>query len=280
MPVGCCDEVTAVGTRTVAVAVPLSNRSELTADEVISFRHLERFLGRYDKYLIAPRTLKVSYPGFEIERFDNRYFGSAAAYSRLMLSARFYEAFREYRYVLQYHLDSLVFADELERWCETDLDYIGAPWLNCSDTPFVTVNRVGNGGLSLRKVESFLAVLHSPKYWVEPAEYWRRVSPDKPGYLQLLNLPRRVFKHFRRFNGARWEIARRYLGKRNEDYFWSDDAVRYKPDFKVAGFEEGLRFAFEAAPALSFELNGRKLPFGCHAWPRYDRSFWEPYLLK
>jgi hypothetical protein len=33
------------------------------------------------------------------------------------------------------------------------------------------------------------------------------------------------------------------------------------------------------APRLCFELNGRKLPFGCHAWQRYDRGFWEPYLL-
>ena len=43
--------------------------------------------------------------------------------------------------------------------------------------------------------------------------------------------------------------------------------------------DEGLRFSFEVAPRLCFELNGRRLPFGCHGWHRYDRTFWEPYLL-
>jgi hypothetical protein len=27
-------------------------------------------------------------------------------------------------------------------------------------------------------------------------------------------------------------------------------------------------------------MNNHRLPFGCHAWPRYDRMFWEPYLVK
>ncbi len=28
-----------------------------------------------------------------------------------------------------------------------------------------------------------------------------------------------------------------------------------------------------------YNRNGGKLPFGCHAWPRWDRAFWEPYLI-
>jgi hypothetical protein len=27
-----------------------------------------------------------------------------------------------------------------------------------------------------------------------------------------------------------------------------------------------------------YELNGHELPFGCHAWERYDRAFWEEQL--
>jgi hypothetical protein len=26
-------------------------------------------------------------------------------------------------------------------------------------------------------------------------------------------------------------------------------------------------------------MNGGNMPFGCHAWERYDRRFWEPHLL-
>jgi hypothetical protein len=40
-----------------------------------------------------------------------------------------------------------------------------------------------------------------------------------------------------------------------------------------------LRFAFEAAPRQCLEMNQGRLPFGCHAWGRYDREFWTPHLL-
>jgi hypothetical protein len=69
-------------------------------------------------------------------------------------------------------------------------------------------------------------------------------------------------------------------GTANCDYFWSDEAVKYWPDFKIASVETGLKFAFEVAPRWCFERNGGRLPFGCHAWPRYDRAFWEPHLLR
>jgi hypothetical protein len=66
---------------------------------------------------------------------------------------------------------------------------------------------------------------------------------------------------------------------RNNDYFWSFEAVKYVPAFRVADVDAGLRFAFEAAPALCFELNGGRRPFGCHAFAKFNRSFWEPYFL-
>ena len=69
-------------------------------------------------------------------------------------------------------------------------------------------------------------------------------------------------------------------GKGNDDMFFSDQAKNYYPEFTIAPFDVGLRFAFEVVPSLCFEMNGGKFPFGCHAWARYDRKFWEPYLLK
>jgi hypothetical protein len=66
---------------------------------------------------------------------------------------------------------------------------------------------------------------------------------------------------------------------RNNDIFWSDMAKYYLPGFRVASFHVGLRFAFEVAPSECFRMNGGNMPFGCHAWERYDREFWEPHLL-
>jgi hypothetical protein len=265
----------------VAIAVPLCNRTELTPEEEISFRHLVYFLGKYDKYIVIPKSLKVHYDGFGTKRFSEKFFGSGKANGELMLSSKFYKTFAEYRYVLIYQLDALVFSDHLMEWCQKDLDYIGAPWLPCQDTPYVKTAKVGNGGFSLRKVESFLKVLESPRYAVDPEEYWNRFFVKKPKYVQLLNLPRRYLKRLRRFNGAKQEAMRwQRASWRNEDHFWSNRAAEYYTDFKIASVEEGLRFAFEVAPRKCFELNNKTLPFGCHAWPRYDRDFWKPYLLQ
>lgn len=268
--------------KTVAVVVPAYNRSEFTPDEEISFRHLEHFLGKYDKYLVVPQSLAIERSGYQISRFADSFFGSAIANAKLMLSRQFYERFADYKYVLIYQLDALVFSDQLLEWCDTDLDYVGAPWLASPDSPWVGLPRVGNGGFSLRKVHSFLRVIDSDRYWIDPDEYWASFCAGKPTYLQWLNWPRKVFKGIRRFNGVQRELSQWHLrpdGTKNEDHFWSDRAVHYDPSFRVASFEVGLKFAFEVVPQHCFELNHRELPFGCHAWPRYDRSFWEPHLL-
>jgi len=261
----------------VAVVVPLSNRPELTPDEVISLRHLTRFLGKYDKFVVSPKSLKVDYPGFEIKRFSDRFFGSTEAHKRLSFSPNFYNAFKDYKYMLMYHLDALVFSDQLMEWCSTDLDYIGAPFIKCGDSPWVKVPRVGNSGLSLRKVESFLKIFNSRDYSNDPDDYWREFCQSRTLYSRYLNLPRKYLKRLRMFNGVRWHLSR---WEGNDDKFFADQAKHYYPEFMIAPFDVGLRFAFEVAPSLSFEMNGRKLPFGCHAWPKYDRGFWEPYLLK
>src|SRR5258706_2638121 len=123
-------------TKSVAVVVPMSNRSQLTTDETISFKHLRHFLGHYDKYLVVPKTLQIHFPGFDKRAFDDRFFGSVQAHRRLLFSARFYEAFRDYEFILIYHPDALVFSDQLEYWCGQDFDYIGAPWVVHKDAPY------------------------------------------------------------------------------------------------------------------------------------------------
>lgn len=261
----------------VAIVVPLSNRTYLTADEEISLRHLRHFLGKYDKYLVIPKSLEVNYPDFGLKRFDKRYFGSNFNHGRLLLTQEFYKEFSDYKYILLYHLDALVFSDQLTEWCETDLDYIAAPWFQCEDAPWVKTPQVGGGGLSLRKVASYLQVLNSTRRAIEPNEFWNKYFTEASLPVQLLNLPRKYLKYIKYFNSIRWEI---YRSRLFEDRLIALKAQKYYPDFKIASVEAGLRFAFEVAPRLCFEKNNYQLPFGCHAWDRYDREFWEPYLLR
>lgn len=260
----------------VAVVVPGHDRDGLTDDERTSVRHLMHHLGRYDKYMVLPKGRSAPVPGFRVESFDGRYFGSAESNKRLLLSRHFYERFLDYRYILIYHLDALVFRDALREWCATGLDYIGAPWLRSYEHPERGFSRVGNGGFSLRRIDGLLRVFDSPRYTIHPDRYWERSHQWKPWYGRLANLPRKYLKRLHRFNGPRRDMK---TFQRNEDHFWSRRAQRYHPGFRVASVDTGLRFAFERAPRYCFERNGRQLPFGCHAWPRFDRAFWEPYLL-
>ena len=47
-----------------AIAVPLSMRNSLTEDELTSFRHLERHLNRYDRYLVMPESSQMKIARF------------------------------------------------------------------------------------------------------------------------------------------------------------------------------------------------------------------------
>ena len=58
-----------------------------------------------------------------------------------------------------------------------------------------------------------------------------------------------------------------------QDLFWSFIAPRLSPGFNVAPPEIAIDFAWELYPRVHYEQFGQ-LPFGCHAWQRYDRAFW------
>lgn len=61
----------------------------------------------------------------------------------------------------------------------------------------------------------------------------------------------------------------------NEDVFFSSVV---DGDFKTAPFDVALQFSFEKQVEKCFQLNKGHLPFGCHAWKRYDKKFWTPYI--
>ncbi len=103
-----------------------------------------------------------------------------AGYNEMMMSYDFYAMFSGYDYILICQPDAYIFRDELLEWCSKGYDYIGAPWYRKAKYNMLPVRiylkirqhlhrkhkgfmkqdlhgRVGNGGLSLRKVNSFMA---------------------------------------------------------------------------------------------------------------------------
>jgi hypothetical protein len=263
-----------------AVVVTLSTKTSYSPDEEVAFRHVRHYLGRHDVHVLIPSDHPATYPGFLEKRFPPRYFGSAQAHAALLLSKPFYEAFLDYEYILVYHLDALVFSDELAAWCARGYDYIGAPWLMSPDTPHITAEKVGNGGFSLRRVRSFLRVLGSKAYFVDPDEYWRRYRERSGLLARAVNWPRKYVKRLGWFNDVRWHVRWALHGDVHEDRFWAEYATHYDPSFTIAPVDVAMRFAFEAEPRRCFERIGRRLPFGAHRWQKFDRSFYEPYLLR
>jgi hypothetical protein len=248
----------------VAIVIPFY-KPVLDTEEMISLAHVRHFLDHYDRFLLAPSSLSTcGYEDFQVKRFADSFFTGIPAYSHLLLSPTFYEAFAGYEYILIYQLDALVFSDQLSSWCTFGFDYIGAPWLKSTHHPEKGFSRCGNGGFSLRRIQSFLRVLNSSRYRTEPAPYWRDV----------LTMP---LPDLHKWRG--WQRLQMRLRILHEDHFWADRAHLFDANFKVAPVTVGLQFAFECAPGYCYAQNNHRLPFGCHAWTKWDKTFWQPYLL-
>ena len=259
-----------------AVAIPVY-RPELSAAEKVSIdRTVEVLAGRH-LFLVGPARLD-SYLQALCERygqklrhktFDDRFFAGIKGYNALMRSKVFYGSFSDHSHLLISQTDALVLSDELDFWCGRGFSYIGAPWFVGGSTPRQPLEflGVGNGGFSLRNLSDFQRVLDTPR------RIPNFIKSRAGGRQGLLNLPRRL-KHERWFAYN----VEPFFPTSNEDQFWGVLVPAAYPFFRVPRPDEAVAFAFEVAPRLLFELNGCKLPFGCHAWERCDRGFWEEKL--
>ncbi|ODS78955.1 MAG: hypothetical protein ABS46_16395 [Cytophagaceae bacterium SCN 52-12] len=238
------------------IVIPIV-QPELRDFERVSLARCMKVLGTWPVCVIAPEQLDLSEAlgsyaeRIRIVRFDPGCFRSIAAYNRLMTSLEFYKMFDSYDFMLLYQLDAFVFEDRLAEWCQKGFDYIGAPAFNGEGFEALakeeanvyaralsTHRLVFNGGLSLRKIA---------------------------GIKRLLRVYNTCYPSW----------------KGNEDMLFSLDSTRLlplKPFMKLPGWEEALSFSFERSPAASYEINGCRLPFGCHAWQRYDPGFWAQFI--
>lgn len=234
----------------VAVVIPVY-RAEMSAYERVSFQQCLRVLGHYPIILLKPVSLDVTAltagaPTVSAVSFADAYFENVAGYNRLLMSEAFYEAFARFQYILIHQLDAFVFRDELREWCALGYDYIGAPHVT---QRHLRTTRPGNHRLALRKVLM-------------------------NGGFSLRNVAacRRFLWVFNRFYGS-W--------KGNEDGLFSLHYPRLylgSPFLNLPTWDAALPFAFEQHPALCYEINGHRLPLGCHAWERYDLEFWRPFF--
>lgn len=284
-----------------AVVIPIY-KSEPDHFEKISYFQCLRILRNHPIVIVTHKDLDINYYvdllkeenlNYNIEYFDSLYFANITGYNFLMLSKDFYRRFVQYTYILIYQLDCFVFEDRLDFWASKGLDYIGSPWFAhyytySEDRPF-WYN--GNGGFSLRRVQAFLDVLE----WKKPL--WTSVIIKYN--LQQLKIPLLsyyflyILQYFGYHNNVDYYLkSQGYDPKRlkeslndgmersNEDVIWSKTFEYTRIKIKTPNFEEGLGFSFERSPDYLYEQNGNHLPFGCHAWAKYDLEFWKPHIEK
>ncbi len=216
--------------------------------------------------------------------FANENFISVRSYSNLLCRHEFYEKFRQFSFMLIYQLDAYAFADELERWCEKGFDYIGAPWFKNFDqsgkeTEFLPY--AGNGGFSLRNVQKILQVMDRNLSLFEFLKFRKTLQKYcTKSYKKILS-PLQLFLNFLLGERKFYEVVNTYSRLYSipfEDYFFAQIIREIFPDFQSASYQEAIAFSFEVQPEKLFELNGNKLPFGCHAWQKYSPKFWEKFI--
>jgi hypothetical protein len=158
----------------VAIAVPVY-QAQLNPIEAYSLDISMRALARRKLTFIAPNGLDIEfyrarYPSVAFEWFDAHNFTSIADYNRLLLGHALHDRFTSHEFLLILQTDAIVLRDELDYWTAQPFDYLGAPWPE-GYTVFVNLDRffgehgrkvqvrVGNGGLSLRRIAKCTALL-------------------------------------------------------------------------------------------------------------------------
>jgi hypothetical protein len=272
--------------KNIVVIIP-SEKINFSDDEKLSITRCRKILGRYPSIAVLPEKFRDSrkpseFEGLKFEYFPSRYFRSTRTYSRLLLSSEFYARFKNYEYMLIHQTDALVFRDELLEWAEKDYDYIGAPWFagDCARDNNSMVG-VGNGGLSLRKTSSFMDILEKGDISSELEMLY-----SIPAHFGLRNLALlKIFIYLKK-RGVNFPYRKIFISFLfthrcpNEDIFWGAFARLFSDSFKIPSCEEALKFSVEVNPRRCFKILGEKLPFGCYAWAKLDREFWEAFLQK
>ncbi len=236
----------------VLVVVPVY-QPVLNELEQFSLDYSLRVLASREVCFIGPQPLDRSYYAQRYAHVPYRAyspasFRSIAGYNRLLLDKAFYAGFERYDHILILQVDAIVIRDDLDRWCASPFDYVGAPW---PDGVELLVNagqfegdkgkrvraHVGNGGLSLRRISACL-----------------RLLDEFPTVLSIFTQ-----------SGSSEDLFFSIMGALSQNFIIPNEMT-------AAQFSLELRPSYYAAV-----INGLS-PMGGHAWWKYEPAFWHALL--
>lgn len=277
------------------IVIPIY-KEDLTITEKISLKRLEEvlwkdktFLSDYEVCFVYPECMNISkykkiykHPFKELT-FDKKYFESTDSYSQLLISYDFYNkvkyvTYAPSRYMLIYQLDCYIFEDKIKDWCLKWYDYIGAPIFseNARWNVFKVINgkktfvpAVGNGGFSLRNIDTFLELTNphgelAKAYDITPektkdVKFEDLYFIDTLGKLYDLNIPD-------------WKEAVNFSIDMNPEVPYNYWKIDPHP-MAIHAFEKNIRFWKDRIP----ELNNKKVIDYCE--DKY-KEFFKYYYQK
>jgi hypothetical protein len=269
----------------IAIVIPTyKEAADLTINEKISFLQTTKIFKNYNIFLATHKDVNtglyqlLAFKDVNLRTivFDRSYFEGLEGYNKLLMSIDFYKAFKNYRYLLICQLDVFVFYDNLKYYTQSAIDYIGAPWFEAFDnaTKKSRIIGVGNGGFSLRKVSSFILVLHILNFFKNPfSGFWNFLSAVSHPVSFL-----KVVKHQFSYNKNKSVSLVPGEFPFYEDKFWGLNIYPTFPWFKVGSINDAVSFAFEVNPEVLYEMNDKQLPMATHAWEKYNPEFWKPFI--
>lgn len=238
----------------LCIIIPVYNKKPKSW-EILSLQQLaKKCPGKYDICFIYPESWKDT----EISIYDDiiyntdtqrlnlmhsgfkdAYFDSTISYSSLLKNKDFYNRFNEFNYILIYQTDCWALdLSKLDEWMEKGFDYVGSPII-ANKNHWPSMPCCGNGGLSLRKVSSFI------KY----------TSDD--------DLRKKLDEN---------DVWRQY-----EDVYFCEGVSQFLY-IDMPTWEECAEFAYDMNPDILHLIHKLPLPqVGIHAWPK-NIPFWKSRL--
>ena len=263
------------------IVIPVYKK-DLKPSEEASLKQCAKILNEFTFEIICPMGLdiskyenilkeysvKYSFRFFNIKNFKNVF-----TYSHLLLDKNFYKLYSNFDYMFLYQLDAWVFKNELEYWVNQGYDYIGAPWFEDTENEnSKIIHRSGNGGLSLRKISSMIELLSTDYHVVLSLKDFFKKKKKERLISNILSAPTLLLRWL--FQPDRftpfWQNTNMF---EDQAIVWHSESAMSK--FNVAGADVNYKFSFEAFPRRLYKMNNNELPFGCHAFEKYDYEFFK-----
>ena len=261
-----------------AILIPM-HKQEPSPEEQVSLIQCQKILGGYPIYLLHPQGMPITtyqkiFPALRTLTAPPESMTSISAYNKLMISPFIFDKLSLYSHILIHEPDAIVLKNDLPYWCEQNFDYIGAPWFASDVTDDLELKATGNFGLSLISTKTVNTLFVDNPRWFSVSMIIRDLIRGLRGKTGAFNRALQSMGSAGRLAGAH------KLYEEHCDIFWSYLVPKIAPHLRIAPPEKAIFFSWEKNPQKCLTICKGKLPFGIHAWSKYDLKLLEPLLIK